>query len=180
MEFDEINIERTSSDENDTLKDVIGRAIYMGLNDQQIFEMYCKKVTYRGEKGLDIPRSKLRTIVFQIFMEWAQDEQERAPYLKPMAIRRILDHIRKAAQKEQWQAVASLEKVLGITQGTIEQPGVQKNLFLGDLWTDAVMKKIGKIDPDEYRAIIEEQKKILQSDQPQTINILPESSELVK
>lgn len=141
---------------------VIAQLLKTGYSDDEIFDFVSSKTMPNGQRGLALTRAEMREEVYKVYAQWAQEDSERAPYHKSMATRRILEHIRKASRDEKWTAVANMEKVLGMIQGTLEDPSKPSHtVVIGDAWTEAVMNKALSSEPEEFRRIVEEQRRFL-------------------
>jgi len=151
---------------------VIEQMLRTGYSDDEICEAAAGATLPSGEPGLSMTRSEVREEMYRIYAQWASEDQERMPYSKSMAVRRLNVHIRKAAAAGKWTAVAAMEKVLGSIQGTIEQPN-QITIQTGDRFTEAAIKRLTGMDPAEYRQIIEEQRRILNVTSQSQSTVIP-------
>ena len=124
------------------------------------------KRTMKNEFGMSTDQAAdLRKLTL---IEWQEEQDEMRPHQKTMASRRLHGHIVAAAGKSQYQAVASLEKVLMDVQGTAEP--VQVNVNVEHRLTGAVLSVLGQTDPGVVRELIHDQREyeLLQA-QPELI-----------
>ncbi len=89
-------------------------------------------------------------------VEWQEETDDMRPHLKQAASRRLHNHILQAGTKGQFQAVASLEKVLMEVQGTAEP--MQVNVSVDHRLTTAVLHVLGQTDATMVRELIEGQR----------------------
>jgi hypothetical protein len=80
---------------------------------------------------------------------------ERKPLNRAMAERRLHEHITRARKRNQFAAVAQLEKQLSAIQGTEQTPEVTINL--NARLTSAVMHVLGGMEPAQIQSVIVEE-----------------------
>lgn len=154
-------VEKKKTVDSRRARDAVSKMLMAGVSDETIYEVMAEATLTNGQRGFKYSRAQTKELVYAVFAQWAQEDEERRPYFRAMAQRRIHDHITKAATDGKWTAVANMEKVLGMVQGTLEEVGTIGGGTSGDRWTDAALKKLTKLAPEEYRELIENQRRIL-------------------
>ena len=81
---------------------VIEQMLRTGYSDDEICEAAAGATLPSGEPGLSMTRAEVREEMYRIYAQWASEDQERMPYSKSMAVRRLNVHIRKAAAAGRW------------------------------------------------------------------------------
>ncbi|MEA3225157.1 MAG: hypothetical protein U9Q07_04340 [Planctomycetota bacterium] len=150
-----------------------------GFTDDEIYEIACYKVDKKtGQRGLGFANpAAVRAEMYKVYAKWTTEDEERQPYDKSAAIRRLQKHIRVAAADKKWTAVANMEKVLGMIQGTVEQPGGQVQVAATpSRWVGAVMAKITKLAPDKFREIVEEQRRLTEGQPAEPVNVTEDAT----
>ena len=138
---------------------VISGLLRSGHSDEEMYELVKDEVRENGSRGLGLTKSQMRDIMYQIYAQWAAEDAEREPFQKSMATRRLSGHIRQAAKAGKWTAVAAMEKVLGMIQGTIDE-GANIQINVGDRFTEAAIQKVSSLSPAQYREVIEKQRRL--------------------
>ncbi len=149
-----------------------------GYTDDEIYEIACYAIDKKtGSRGLGfLNPAAVREEMYRVYAKWTSEDQERTPYDKSAAIRRLQQHIRAAATAGKFTAVSNMEKVLGMIQGTIEPPGGPiVNVITPSRWADAVMSKVTKLQPDEFREIVEEQRRLNAGKPAEPVNVTEDS-----
>lgn len=154
-------------------RSAVSAMLRSGYTDDEIFEIVSSRATMKnGQLGLGLTRAEMRGEMHKVYAQWASEDSERNPYDKSAAIRRLAKHIREASAAGKWTAVANMEKVLGMIQGTIEPAGGPTvNVITPSRWTDAVMVKVTTLQPDEFREIVEEQRRLNAGQPAQPVNV---------
>ena len=96
--------------------------------------------------------SDTKALMTKTFERWANEDRRREPHLKAAAKRRIFEHLRKAAEVNQWTAVGGLEKTLASIEGTLEDPNANRPTELRI--NVAVLKMLGNVDEDTLSRLI--------------------------
>ena len=156
-------IEQTGKVDSRRRQVFVAQLLRSGYSDDEIFELVKAKFAKSGVRGFDMDRTQLREAIYKVYASWAQEDEDRAPYVKTMAVRRLYKHIQDASRDEKWSAVANMEKVLAMIQGTIEEP--DKRLPQGDRWADLAVAKAAQMDPEKFREIVENQRKFNEAQQ---------------
>lgn len=81
-----------------------------------------------------------------------KQSDERKPLNRALAERRIHDHITSARKRNQFAAVAQLEKQLAAIQGTEQPP--ETNVNVNVRLNAAVMHVLGQLEPAQLQSII--------------------------
>jgi hypothetical protein len=113
----------------------------------------------------------------EVFADWDDQDAERKPYDKTMAVKRILGHIKNAKKNKAWTSVAMLEKNLSSIQGTAEplEIGVSHELRI----SEAVLAVLGEKEPRDLRALIEsERQRMLKEERTKPIHVLPDGNKV--
>lgn len=89
---------------------------------------------------------------------WAEEDLENQSHLRAASTRRLLGHIRKAADAGRWAAVAALEKVHADVSGTsVPEPPADTDQRI----QEAVIAVLEEISPDELRGLISRRRKVI-------------------
>lgn len=170
-------IESTKAQEARRRRTVVSAMLRSGYTDDEIFEIVSQKTLKSGATGLGLSRSEMRAEMHKAYAQWATEDSERAPYDKSAAVRRLHRHIRDASASGKFTAVANMEKVLGMIQGTVEAPGGGVQVVqTPSRWAEAVMQKITKLQPDEFRALVEEQRRLNEHLPAEPVNVTEEAT----
>lgn len=105
-------------------------------------------------------RQAVATYIERVKGRWAQEAEQDRPQLKKLAVKRLHQHIRNAAAKGQFSAVAQLERLLSDIQGTKE--AVEVNLNVNATIAEAVITVATSMTDEEQAALIAEQRRLLQ------------------
>lgn len=103
-------------------------------------------------------RTSTRAVMARVRRRWAEEERGNRPHYKATAMRRLLGHIAEARVAKNFASVAQLERLLAEMQGTREP--VEVNLNVETTVTEAALHVIGKLTPEKFRALVEEQKRL--------------------
>ncbi len=106
--------------------------------------------------------ASVKKLMKEIFQAWAKESKDRRPYLKMAAERRIYEEIEDAREDRSHTAVASLEKVLQGTQGTLEEPEKNKNSDQGRLY-EALAQIVSNMDPAHFRVLVDRERVLIDS-----------------
>lgn len=94
-----------------------------------------------------------------VLSEWVEEEKERRPINKQSQVKRLHRHIIKASAKDNWNAVANLEKVMMMVQGNAEPLAV--SVSGGQQLNQAVLAVIGNLEPAQLAQLIAQERECL-------------------
>lgn len=101
----------------------------------------------------------IRTLRERMIVEIQKDSERRKPYNKALAETRIHRHIRAAAKRQAWGAVAQLENQLSRIQGT-EEP-TQHTVSIHGRLSQATIDTLGGLPPEMIQEMVEEESRRL-------------------
>jgi hypothetical protein len=124
---------------------VLSRLMASSISDDEIIEMM-------GTKFL-LTRQAVRSMMRDVYSQWAEEDKERSPYQKHAAKRRIRKWLGDASKDGSWTAVANLEKVLSSIEGT--QEPIEVSTPANDRLSEAMLAVLGNMDPTKVRKLID-------------------------
>ena len=102
--------------------------------------------------------SMVRSAASRVRKRWADEERDNRPSYKAAAMRRLMGHIAAARGKDNYAAIAQLERLLAEMQGTREPEVV--NLNVETSLPEAAMRVIAQLSPERFQALVLEQRKL--------------------
>lgn len=163
---------RLSSRESRLRREVVGELLATGVSRDEIVDLLADP----SKTGLAGPVGEVEVghLIEEVRAEWQEEDAERSKFYKAAAIRRLNKHIMKARAAGSWQAVANLEKVLMMIQGTAEpievsQPG-------GTRLSEALLQVLNEADPREVRRLIESERAVVAGGE-RVVKLLPPTGE---
>lgn len=91
----------------------------------------------------------INALVPHVFKEWADEDTARRPHQKRAAVKRMHSHIAAARAAKNWNAVASLERLLAQMQGTLEP--IEINVNLDATIRESVINVVAMASPERIR-----------------------------
>jgi len=155
------SIRVVSEGERRRRKEAIASLLISGQNRDRIVELMGRETVSDGKggtrQGYGMTEAEVDRMIRIVQAEWDEEENERKRYAKATSLRRILREIEEARAAKNYSAIANLEKVLMMIQGTAEpvevaQPGDNR-------LTDAVLRLLGESDPVSVRLLIERERR---------------------
>jgi hypothetical protein len=143
-------------------REAVANLLVSGYSRDRILEVMTQ-ATVRDEKGKERPgfgltEREVDRLISNVRAEWDEETTELKRYAKDAAVRRILRHINEARNTKAYGAIANLEKVLMLIQGTAEPLEVQ--VPVDSRVTDALLRILGEKDPLLVREMIERERAI--------------------
>jgi hypothetical protein len=158
-------------------REVLSALLIQGTSDDVIFELMGREFDEEGNPGFNMSRVAVQELKREVFADWDDQDAERKPYDKTMAVKRILRHIKKASSNKAWTSVAMLEKNLSMIQGTAE--AIEVNTTHELRISEAVLAVLGEKDPRDLRALIEsERQRMLEEERTKPIAVLPDGNKV--
>lgn len=144
------------------MREALANLMMSGYSQDRIVELM-GKTGVKDDKGNILPgygltEANTLKLMAQIRAEWDEEDAERRRYAKAMAERRILRAISEARSDKKHTAVANLEKVLMMIQGTAEP--LEVNVPTDGRITEALLALMGEADPVRLRELIEHERAI--------------------
>jgi len=108
--------------------------------------------------GFGMTEREVDRLIVSVRAEWDEEETEQKRYARAAAVRRLLSEINQARSERSYNAVANLEKVLMMVQGTAEP--IEVATPTDGRITDALLRVLGELDPVAVRELIERERAV--------------------
>jgi hypothetical protein len=145
-------------------REVVSKLLATGVSDDGIILVLGKKFNDDGTEGMNLAESTVRSLMSEVRKAWKTEDDVRAEFSKPAAVRRHLDHIRKASRKGAYNAVAMLESNLMKIEGNASPIRVDIG---GDIrLTSAIMHVLGEFDEGKVRELVDGERERLMPNAP--------------
>lgn len=153
---------KISPQESRKRREACSQLLATGVSDDQIEAIM--------GHNFDMTPEQTKKCINDVYQRWADEDGHRGKYQKQAARRRIYSSLKGAREDRKWQAVAQLERVLSEIEGTIEP--VEINISSHVRVTGAVLNVLGGMDEDRIRALITQERKLIELSNEQT-KLLP-------
>jgi hypothetical protein len=150
---------RISTQEQRKRREVLSRLLIQGTSNDMIFEIMGKTKNEDGTNGFGMSEAAVRGLIKEVYADWSDQDSERKPYNKTMAVRRIQWEMREAIKDNSWTSVAMLEKTLMSIQGTAEPLEIHATQEMRI--SNAVLNVLGEKDTKGLKALVESERKAL-------------------
>ncbi len=114
-----------------------------------------------GSPGFGMTKEAVTLLVAEVYQTWREEDTEDRPHKKAGAVRRIKRNIARAAAKNNYAAVAQLERTLMMIEGTAEPIEVNVNGL--ERVSVAVQKVLNVQTADALDELIAEEKKYIEA-----------------
>lgn len=144
------------------MREALASLMVSGYSRDRIVELMGKKEIADGKGGVHpgygLTEANVDRLIRQVQSEWDEEDAERKRYAKAMAERRILREISEARTDKSHTALANLEKVLMMIQGTAEP--LEVSVPTDGRISEALLRLLGEADPALVRELIERERAI--------------------
>lgn len=157
-------------------KEAVANMLVNGAPRDQIVRLMGKSQIVAADgntvqPGFAMTAREVDLAIKAIRAEWEEEEADFRRYAKAVTQRRLLAEINEARRDKSHNAVANLEKVLMMVQGTAEPLEVQTPT--DNRVTDAILRILSESDPVKVRVLIEKERSLTNGVESNSAPMLP-------